>query len=293
MNNLYAIYQALLTSVFYASSYITAAQLACYFHPIALTGIRITLAMLCLAPFVEYREIYKVTRYHFLLFIGTAVTGFLLANIFFILAVSRAPLTNVAIINATLPLMTLFPACLIARKFPSWREVGAFFCALVGVILVISKGSLAGLLSCGQGELLMLLGNCAGVVNNLLLQVLGRYFSPLFLTFFSGCIGLLFLLPLGIIFGMGASCCALTVMQWGTLFLLALFGTALPFWGTSRAIIALGASKATFVIIGTVPLFVAAFAFIFYSEVPTLIQLCGGILVILSLPWGLSQASCK
>ncbi len=284
---LFAISIALGTSFLIACSFFLVSYLMHYFNPLALTATRMLFAMISLAPFVNYSEITSVKKQSFLMFLTIALAGFLLANLLFMTAVSYGPLTNISLVNASLPLMVLFPACLLARRFPTWREICAFSCAFIGVSLIISNGTFAGLFTPQKGELFMLAANSAAALNLILIQKLGVTFSPVFITFFGGSLGLVFLLPLGLWYGMTHILMSLTVLQWLVLIGLCTFGTSLPFCGAAQSIISLGASTSTLLITGLVPLFVGLLGFLVFGDIPTFIQLCGGMLVLISLPWAL------
>ncbi len=287
----YNVLQAIGVAFLLALSYIGSRIFSSLFQPYAFTAARIGLATLFFIPFVSYKEFSKVNRSYLIAFTGIGFFGFFLTNLFFTFAVNNAhtPAMNLAVIQATQPILVLVAYSLLMRKKPSISVVLAFVCAFIGLAIVVTHGNFGSLQYLTAGELYMMIGNIVGVVNNLLMQLLSAYFSALFITFFGSCLGMLFLLPLGLNNGLSASFSQLTALAWFQLLFVATACTALAFWGVTKSIASLGASIATFIIIGTLPLFVAILSYFFLGEPISLIQIAGGALVIISLYFGIAK----
>lgn len=269
-----------------AGSYIGSKYLQAHMHPFAFTAARIGLATLILLPFVGLSECRFLTIRRSVMLLGVGFFGFFLVNHLFTIALHYAPSTNVSIVNSTLPIMMLLASCILARRYPSLYEVIACVCAFVGVLLILSKNNLASI-SLQKGEMIMLVSNCAGVANNMLVQKLGQYFSSLFLTGVGSLIGMSFLLPLGFSDHVIQDLAGLGPFEWMVLVAVAVLCTALPFWGYTQAIITIGAETATFLVMGLGPLFVALLSYFFLGEPITTLQMFGATLVVLALYFNL------
>ncbi len=273
-------------SILLAGSYIGSKYLQASLPPYAYTAARVGIATLFLLPFMAMGEFRLLTKARLLMFLGVGFFGFFLTNHLFTLALNYAPTTNVAIMNGTLPIMVLIASCFMLRRYPTLNEVAALACSFLGVMLIICKKDFSSLLALQKGEMLMLLSNVAGVANSLLLQSLGAHFSSLFMTALGSGIGMLFLLPLGLDSQLIAGLTSLNGFEWLVLIAVAVLCTALPFWGFSYSIASLGASVATFIIMGLVPIFVSILAYAFFGEPITWIQVLGGAFVGMALFFG-------
>jgi drug/metabolite transporter (DMT)-like permease len=199
-------------------------------------------------------------------------------NLLFFYALQGTSPTNAALIMATNPLLTTFIAALVLGERPTVRQIAALPLALVGVVVVISGGSLTRLqtLQMANGDLLMLGADLVWAFYN----VLARRYMPAASTISNTTLvmaaGALLLLGVAVIDGGQVSMPGSTAAS--ALLVMALGGTVLAylFWNTGIA--QLGAGR-TSLFLNLVPVF-AMLSGALAGAHPTEVQLIGGLLVI-------------
>ncbi|MEJ2406816.1 MAG: DMT family transporter [Candidatus Thiodiazotropha sp.] len=199
-------------------------------------------------------------------------------NLLFFYALQSTSSTNAALIMATNPLLTTLIAALILGERPSGRQIAALPLALIGVVVVISGGSLARIaaLEVADGDLLMLGADLVWALYNVLARRYMPAASPISNTTLMMGAGALMLLSVAVIDGGRFNLPSGTASA--ALLLMALGGTVLAylFWNTGIA--HLGAGR-TSLFLNLVPVF-AMLSAATVGALPTHIQLTGGVLVI-------------
>lgn len=199
-------------------------------------------------------------------------------NLLFFYALQSTSPTNAALIMATNPLLTTFIAALMLGERPTSRQVAALPLALVGVVVVISGGSLARLeaLKVANGDLLMLGANLVWAFYIVLARRYMPAASAISNTTLVMAAGALLLLGVALVDGGHFSMPGERAAS--ALLVMALGGTVLAylFWNTGIA--HLGAGR-TALFLNLVPVF-AMLSGALGGAHPTQVQLVGGLLVI-------------
>jgi drug/metabolite transporter (DMT)-like permease len=138
-------------------------------------------------------------RVSFKQMLGLALGGFLgvfAYSFFFMKGLNHVPAARAALLVALSPVMTLVLAAVVFGEAISWKIASGMVCSLLGSVVVISHGSLSGLLAgdaVGVGE--YLLGGCA--LSWSLYSILGKKLmqslSPLVFSTYTSCAGWVFL----------------------------------------------------------------------------------------------------
>ena len=209
------------------------------------------------------------------------LTGVFLYNFVFLTGLSWTSATNGSLIVAFNPMLTAVLSALWLKERVRPVQAGGFLLALLGVGVVVTRGSIAVMrsLSFNPGDLLMLGAPLAWALYTILGKKVLARFPPLVATAYAALFGTLLLLPAAAIEGSlltGAT--RLSVYGWMSVLQLALLGTVVGFVWWYDGVAELGAARAS-VFVNLVPIFGVLLSALILSERLNVSQLAGGILV--------------
>jgi drug/metabolite transporter (DMT)-like permease len=210
------------------------------------------------------------------------LTGVFLYNFVFLKGLSWTSATNGSLIVAFNPLLTAVLSAFLLKERVRPVQAGGFLLALLGVGVVITRGSIAVIrsLSFNHGDLLMLGAPVAWALYTIFGKKVLRYFPPLVATAYASLFGTVLLLPAAALEGsLLAGVHRLTVYGWISVLQLALLGTVVGFVWWYEGVELLGASRAA-VFVNLVPIFGVLLSALILSEKLNVSQLAGGILVV-------------
>ena len=216
------------------------------------------------------------------------LTGVFLYNFLFLTGLSWTSATNGSLIVAFNPMLTAVLSALWLKERVRPFQAGGLFLALLGVGVVITRGSISVMrsLSFNPGDLLMLGAPLAWALYTILGKKALARFSPLVATAYASLFGTLLLLPAAALEGsLLSGVHRLTVYGWISVLQLAVLGTVAGFVWWYEGVEALGASRAA-VFVNLVPLFGVLLSALILSESLEVSQLAGGILVVLGVGFG-------
>jgi drug/metabolite transporter (DMT)-like permease len=220
--------------------------------------------------------------------LSLGLTGVFLYNFVFLTGLSWTSATNGSLIVAFNPLLTAVLSALWLKERFRPVQAGGLLLALLGVGVVITRGSIAVMrsLSFNPGDLLMLGAPLAWALYTILGKKMLGCFSPLVATAYASLFGALLLLPAAALEGsLLSGVHRLTVYGWIAVLQLALLGTVAGFVWWYEGVEMLGASRAA-VFVNLVPLFGVLLSALILSESLEVSQLAGGILVVLGVGIG-------
>ncbi|MEJ2478737.1 MAG: DMT family transporter, partial [Acidihalobacter sp.] len=203
-------------------------------------------------------------------------------NLLFFYALQSTSSTNAALIMATNPLLTTLIAALILGERPSGRQIAALPLALIGVVVVISGGSLARIaaLEVADGDLLMLGADLVWALYNVLARRYMPAASPISNTTLMMGAGALMLLSVAVIDGGRFNLPSGTASA--ALLLMALGGTVLAYLFWNRAVAMVGAEQSG-VFIHLMPAFGLILSALLLGEQITAADLFGLALILCGL----------
>ena len=210
------------------------------------------------------------------------LTGVFLYNFVFLKGLSWTSATNGSLIVAFNPLLTAVLSALWLKERVRPVQAGGLLLALLGVGVVITRGSITVIrsLSFNHGDLLMLGAPLAWALYTILGKKVLRYFPPLVATAYASLFGTLLLLPAAALEGsLLTGVYRLTVYGWMSVLQLALLGTVVGFVWWYDGVAELGAARAS-VFVNLVPVFGVLLSALILSEKLNVSQLAGGILVV-------------
>lgn len=216
------------------------------------------------------------------------LTGVFLYNFVFLTGLSWTSATNGSLIVAFNPLLTAVLSAWWLKERIRPVQAGGLLLALLGVGVVITRGSITVIrsLSFNPGDLLMLGAPLAWALYTIAGKKVLRCFTPLVATAYASLFGTVLLLPAAALEGsLLSGVHRLTVYGWISVLQLSLLGTVVGFVWWYEGVELLGASRAA-IFVNLVPLFGVLLSALILSESLVASQLAGGILVVLGVGIG-------
>ncbi|MEB2294532.1 DMT family transporter [Priestia megaterium] len=256
-----------------------------YFSPASAAAWRFGIAALVMVLILGLQKQIKskTIKIHWKMYILLGIIGIFGFNAFFFLGMQYTSPLNGALIMGTNPLVTaLFAYFILKNPITKQQMLGISF-ALVGVILVLTQGSLEIIqtLSISKGDLLILAGNLCWA----LYGVLGRKYlsgsSSMETTTYTMIVGSLCLVILTAFSPSPQPLSHVTWSAWGAILFMALFTSVLGYLWWNKGMATIGASN-TSLFFNLVPV-VTMILSILTGSLITLPQVIGTCLVILGV----------
>jgi drug/metabolite transporter (DMT)-like permease len=269
----------LLTSFLWGGNFVYSKFLVGHATPITLTILRWTIAIFVFFPMLKNnREKMLPSKSSILPLFLMGVSGVVFFNIFQFLAIENTSSINTGLISTLNPLSIAVSSALFLHERIKFRQLLAMLLSLVGVLIVLSKGSLDRilLLHFNNGDLWMI----AAVIMWGIYSVCGKWamkkVAPMTATFYSGVFGVVMLLPFNLN--------NFQITNIDLPFILALIYTGIVstvvcmlLWNIG--VQKIGATKAG-IFLNFNPIFTAILAFFILQEKMSLAELTGSIIVI-------------
>ena len=275
----------LLTVLFWGGTWVAGRVAVQEAAPLAVASWRFFVATLLLGVLLVVREgrpRWSLLQWSSLAALG--VSGVFFYNVFFLYGLQHVEAGRGALVVAFIPAMiALVDARLLRQPMPLGKVLGIVL-ALVGCLLVVTRGQPWQLLrgEVGYGEMLLMGSVVSWVAYTLQSRRCARRFSALAMTF-GGCLsGWLMLTVAALAEG---SLFALDAASWRgatSVVFLGVFGTALAFTWYSQAIAQIGTTRAA-AFINLVPVFAVLLGTLLLDERLGAAVLAGGALVMLGV----------
>lgn len=238
----------LLTALFWGGTFIAGRLIAQSVGPFSAAFLRFAIAVVFLLLLTARKmgglpRVSKAQRMT-LFFLG--LSGVFAYNALFFKGLQLISAGRASLIIANNPVFIALFAALIFKERLSWLKVGGVILSVSGAVIVISKGDLAQLLGGGVGWGELLIFGCVGswVTYSLIGKAIMKDLSPLVAVSYSASIGLAALLIPALAEGMVEQIPQYTLLDWGCIAYLGIFGTVLGFVWYYEGIKALGPTKA-------------------------------------------------
>ncbi|PSL40874.1 threonine/homoserine efflux transporter RhtA [Planomicrobium soli] len=269
----------LLTSFLWAGNFVIGKVLTEHASPMTLTSLRWLIAVACLVPLVWWKEKTLLPPKKAVLpLVLMGGTGVVLFNILQFIALEKTSATNVGLIS-TLNMLSIaiFSGVLLKEKLNGLQILAMFF-SLFGVLLVLTKGDAALLMSLdvNSGDLYMLGAVAIWGLYSVFSKWAMAHVSAMFATMYSGIFGLIILLPFNLP--------SFSVVDPDVSFVFAILytgvvSTVLCFVLWNIGVQKIGATTSG-IFLNFNPVFTALLAFILLGEQMTEIQVIGSVIVI-------------
>ncbi|MDP3394082.1 DMT family transporter [Sediminibacterium sp.] len=276
---------AIIATLLWSGNFIIARKVSNVISPISLAFYRWACASLVLFPFA-YKKVYSELNHlkaNWKILSLIALTGIALFNTFVYVAGHNTTAINMALIGTTSsPIFaTIMAVVFLKERLSFYRIIGMILCIL-GIVLLISKGSWEVLLSFkfSSGDAWILAGAFAFAVYNILVRRKPIQISALSFLLIIFVLGTLMLFPFFII----EQSIVKKSIDWsnsliGSILYLGIGTSVLAFWCWNLAISKLGAGR-TVLFGNLIPIFSTLEAVLILGEAITPIHFYSGILVI-------------
>jgi drug/metabolite transporter (DMT)-like permease len=273
----------LMTAIFWGGTFISGRMLADSVPPFSAAFFRFLFASVCLYLLFARREgkIPKLAKQQILSVVLLGLTGVLAYNVFFFNGLKLIPAGRASIIIANNPIIISIFSALFFKESLSATKVAGILISVSGAIIAISGGDPSILLAGGIGKGDLFIFGCvlSWSAYSLMGKRVMRDLSPFAAVSHSSAIGMLALLIPAWMEGMPAAVPGYSLLDWGNLAYLGLFGTVLGFVWYYEGIRVIGPSRAS-LFINFVPISAICLAHIILKEPLTVSLLVGGALVV-------------
>jgi drug/metabolite transporter (DMT)-like permease len=273
----------LLTAIFWGGTFISGRMLADSVAPFSAAFFRFLFATLCLyaVVVVQQGKIPRLEKHQLLPVVLLGLTGVLAYNVLFFSGLKLVPAGRASIIIANNPIViSVLSAFFYKEPLSPIKAVGILI-SVSGAVFAISSGDPLALLAGGIGRGDLFIFGCvlSWSTYSLLGKRVMRDLSPLTAVSHSAGIGVLALLIPAYMEGMISAVPGYSLVDWGNLAYLGLFGTVLGFVWYYEGIRVIGPSRAS-LFINFVPISAICLAHIILQEPLTFSLLVGAILVV-------------
>lgn len=277
---------AVLPPLFWAGNFLLARMMRDDIPPLQMSFFRWLLALAILAPFAwpaMRRHLPEARReLAFLALLGlVGVTAF---NCFVYVALHFTTVVNASLINSFMPVVTFLIAYLLIGQKLNRIQLFGVALSIMGALLVISRGNLAGLdgLAFNPGDLLVLCGVSCWALFTVLIRWRPSALPLLPFLFVTTAFGILFHLPLVAIEVWQVGGSRIDLPNAVGLLYLAVFPSLLAYIFWTRAVGQLGPGKAS-MFMHLMPVFSALLAMIFLGETLATYHLVGFCLIMIGI----------
>ena len=275
----------LLTALFWGGTWVAGRVAVHEASPLAVASWRFFFAALLLGGLLIAREGWpRWSAREWLKLAALGLTGVFFYNVFFLYGLQHVEAGRGALVVAFIPAMIALADWLFFRLPMSPKKALGVILALIGCLLVVTRGHPTQLLTgeVGFGEWLLLGTAVSWVAYTLISRHCAQHFSALAMTF-GGCLsGWLMLTAAALADGSLLTLSATTWRGWSSIVFLGVFGTALAFTWYSQAIARIGTTKAA-AFINLVPVFAVLLGTLLLDERLAGAVLAGGALVIVGV----------
>jgi len=275
----------LMTALFWGGTWVAGRVAVQEASPLAVASWRFLVAALLLGIFLVRREGWpRWSLRQWLKVSALGLSGVFFYNVFFLYGLQHVEAGRGALVVAFIPAMIALADWLLFHLPMSPKKALGVVLALVGCLLVVTRGHPTQLFTgeVGFGEWLLLGTAVSWVAYTLISRHCSRHFSALAMTF-GGCLtGWLMLTAAALIDGSLFALGATTWRGWASIVFLGLFGTALAFTWYSQAIARIGTTKAA-AFINLVPVFAVLLGTLLLDERIGGAVLAGGALVMVGV----------
>jgi len=274
-------------SLTFAGSFVAGKYTNLELGPLSTTFLRYIIAVLTLSVMIFHygKSSLKIDRKDIWQLVLLGVIGVPVYHFFFFSSLAHTKAANSAIIMATNPLFTgLLAAIFLRERLARSAYFGAFL-ALVGVMILLTRGNLKALLEIrfNRGEILMLLGVFAWVIYSLMIKNLFKKYSGFTITYYAalfGTIVLIFMVPLE---GFYTKKIFLSMPSILSLLYMGIVASGIGYYLFNLSLDEIGATRTASSVYSLVPIFVSVLAFLFFGESVTLVMILCTVLIITGL----------
>jgi len=251
--------------------------------PIAMNFWRWTIAVAILLPFVM-KAVFKYKKIIFdniWILISLSITGIAAYHCFVYVALHSTTTINAILMNSMIPFIVPIFSYFIDKSTVSIRQLLGIALSLIGVIFIVTQGSIETLtnLQFAFGDILMIFAAMLWSLYTVLLKRYPKELPPLVFLFIISSIGILLLAPFYAYELTTVGGFKLTINNILAISYIAIFAAVVAFICWNKAVPQVGANKAG-LFIHLMPLFSSILAIIFLGEDFELFHLIGSLFIL-------------
>ncbi len=274
----------ILATILWGGNFVIGRAVAGDIPPVTLSFLRWCVAFAVFLPFVyqRMRREWPMIRANWPAVICMALTGVVGFAALVYIGLHYTTSINASLMNSSTPIIIYILSFIFLKERLSRFQVAGTALSLIGVLFIITGGSLESLLafSFNKGDLIVLVAVfCWGVYSLLVKQFAGRL--PGYSTFLvTIALGIIMLLPFTI-YELAASSAAIDWSPgiFGAILYVGIAASIVAFLSWNRGVVAIGPNRAS-IYLNFIPLFAAIFAVLFLGEEVVIAQLIGGLAVV-------------
>lgn len=269
----------LITSMLWGGNFVSGKFLVPHASPLLLTELRWIIAVLCLLPYVWWKEkSLSFPKQAFWPLVLMGLTGVLLFNFFLFLALDHTSADNVGLLSTLNPISIAIASFFLLKERLNKQQIMGMILSLGGVLIVMTHGDLSRVLNLhfNTGDVYMIIAVITWGLYSIASKKAMEYVSPFKSTLWSGIFGVFMTIPFTV--------SSMTIQDAGASFYIALLYSsvgatvlAMVFWNIG--VQKVGGTKSG-MFLNFNPIFTAILAFFFLGETLNTSQLLGSILVI-------------
>ncbi|PDY37519.1 EamA family transporter [Bacillus wiedmannii] len=276
----------LLVPLFWGGLFSTAEHVVTEIPPLVAATLRFGIAGVILMIYLTVKSEWDMgslkKRWKGLLLVS--LTGIFGYNALFFLGVHYTSAINGSLIIATMPIFVTLGSILFLNE--KWNsKVGiSLVLSLVGVIIVITKGSLDMLLSLAfnVGDLLFIAALACGVIYGLVGKAVMKDVSPLFATTIMTVMGSFFLAITSLFEGGWDAVPNMSAQSWLEMFYMVVCGTLVGYIIFNKGVEQIGACKAS-IYLNLTPIITTLISVVFYGSIMGWKEIIGMIFVLIGV----------
>lgn len=275
-----------LSALFWGGNAVAGKYLADSLPPVTISFIRLAISILIVIPFLfpTLRREWQAARANIKQLLLLALTGVIGYNLLSYWALNYTSAINGSLLNSTSPLFMFLLSYMITGEKMAPKYVLSVFISMIGVVFVITQGSLDRLISFqfNVGDLIMLLAVNMWAIYSFLVKKISDEMSTFAVFAYSLSIGFILMVPAVAVELALVSIDKINSLEWAALFYLGIFPSVCSFLLWNRAVVLIGPSKSS-IFLNLIPVFGGLAAFLGLGEMITSSQIIGGCLVFVGV----------
>lgn len=278
-------YLMVISTIFFSGAFIAGKFSVKEFPPFSLTFFRFLIASLIIFGVLVIKdEQWKIKKQEIPLFLSLGIIGMVGYHIFFFLALKYTSAVNTSLIAAMNPIITTTLSIIFLREKISKRALLGIAISFLGVLLIVTNGSLSMLvnLKLNIGDILMVIAVLCFSTYFIMLKGALKKHSPLKCTSYAFLFCTLALTPFTFYEISTGYLRNTTLLGWSSIFYMAIFCSVIGYLIQQISIKNIGPSK-TSLYVNLTPIFSMILAYFILKEQITFIKIFAAALIILGV----------
>lgn len=277
----------LITSLFFAGSFIAGKYTTFDLGPLTTSLLRYIAALLFLTVLVciKKKDSLRIERKDSIKLILLGLFGIVGYHFFFFTALRYTEVANTAIINALNPIVTAVMAALFLKERLSLINYFGVAAAVFGVLILLIRGDIDNLigLKINMGDGLMLISVLSWVIYALLIKSLSKKYSGFTLTFYATLFGVLLLAVLALKEDYIHQARNISLTSLWSVIYMGIFASGIGYLLYNISIVNIGPTKTAGFVYSCVPVFVAGLSLMFFKQPVTFVMIVSILLIVTAL----------